>query len=128
MRVGTRLKSKGRDASLWHYIPTLRAAIVRVFHLDYSEIAYAKLLKYKALREILLKDPLASNVNKCILVSREAAMYCFSGKHPGSILGHYAISQAHGVKEPSDIVETLRQKPTSKTLSIELFQDLIKKM
>ena len=76
---------EGRDASLWHYIPALRADIVRVFHLDYSEIAYAELLKCKAPSAVLSKDPLASNVNKCILVSRKAAMDCFAGKHPGSV-------------------------------------------
>lgn len=113
---------------MWHYILALRADIVRVFHLEYSEIAYAELLKCKALSAVLSEDSLASNLNKCIMVSREAAKYCFAGKHPGSVLGHCAISQAHGVQDPSDILETLGEKPASKTLTIELFNDLIQKM
>ena len=91
---GTRPKFEGQDASLWHYLPNLRANIVQVFHMDYSETAFAKLLKCKALSIVLSKEPLASNINKCILVSRETAIYCFIGKHPGSILGHCALSQA----------------------------------
>ena len=101
---GTRPKSEGRDAALWNYIPSLRATIVRVFHLDYSEIAHPELLKCKALSAVLAADPLASNINKYIMVAREAALYCFMGKHPGSILGHCAISQAQGVNEPSEIL------------------------
>ena len=61
-------KSKGQDAYLWHYLPNLRADIVRVFHMDYSKTAFAKLLKCKALSIALSKDSLASNINKCILV------------------------------------------------------------
>lgn len=129
MRVGgTRPKSEGRDASLWHYIPALRADIVKVFHLDYSESAYAELLKCKALSAVLSEDPLASNINKCILVAREAALYCFTGKHPGSVLSHCALSQAQGINEPSDIFQSLGQKPASRSLSPELFQELIQKM
>ena len=125
---GTRPKSEGRDAALWHYIPRLRADIVRVFHLDYSEIAHAELLKCKAFSALLAEDPLSSNINKCIMVAREAALYCFTGKHPGSILGHCAISQAQGVNEPGEIIQSLGEKPASKTLSPKLFDELIKKM
>ena len=125
---GTRTKSEGRDASLWHYLPNLRADIVRVFHTDYSEIAFAELLKCKALSGVLSDEPLASNINKCILVGREAALYCFTGKHRGSILGHCALSQAQGINDPNDIVQSLGQKPASKTMSPALFQELIKKM
>ena len=129
MRVGeTRPKFEGQDASLWSYLPNLRADIVRVFHMDYSKTASAKLLKCKALSAVLSKEPLASNINKCILVGREAALYCFIGKHPGSILGHYALSQAQGINDPNDIVQSLGQKPASKTMSPALFQELIKKM
>ena len=129
MRVGgTRPKSEGRDASLWHYLPNLRANIVRVFHTDYSETTFAELLKCKALSAVLSDEPLASNINKCILVGREAALYCFTGKHRGSILGHCALSQAQGINDPNDIVQSLGQKPASKTMSPTLFQELIKKM
>ena len=84
MRVGgTRPKSEGRDASLWHYLPNLRVDIVRVFHTDYSETAFAELLKCKALSVVLSDEPLASNINKCILVGREAALYCFTNNHRG---------------------------------------------
>lgn len=125
---GTRPISEGRDASLWHYIPRLRADVVRVFHLEYSEEAHTELLKCKALSAVLSEDSLASNINKCILVCREAAMYCFAGKHPGSLLMHCALSQAQGISEPSDIVKSLGKRPASNTLSPELFQKLIKKM
>ena len=129
MRVGgTRPKFEGQDASLWHYLPNLRADIVRVFHLDYSETASTKLLKCKALSAVLSEEPLASNINKCILVAREDALYCFTGKHLGSILGHCALSQTQGINDPSDIVQSLGQKPASKTLSPALFQELIKKI
>ena len=129
MRVGgTRPKSKGRDASLWHYLPNLRADIVWVFHTDYSETASVELLKCKALSAVLSDEPLASNINKCILVGRKAALYCFTGKHRGSILGHCALSQAQGINDPNDIVQSLGQKPASKTMSPALFQELIKKM
>ena len=129
MRGRTRPKSEGRDAALWHYIPSLRADIVRVFHLDYSEIAHAEILKCKALSAVLAEDPLASNINKCIMVAREAALFCFTGgKHPGFILGHCAISQAQGVHEPGGICQSLGENPASKTLSPELFKELIKKM
>ena len=94
--------------------------------MDYSETASAELLKCKALSVVLFDEPLASNINKCILVGREAALYCFTGKHPGSILGHCALSQAQGINNPSDIVQNLGQKPTSKTMSLALFQELIK--
>ena len=129
MRVGgTRPKSEGQDASLWHYLPNLRANIVRVFHMDYSEIAFAKLLKCKALSAVLSEEPLASNINKSIFVGREATLYCFTGKHRGSILGHCALSQGQGINDSNDIVQSLGQKPASKTMSPALFQELIKKM
>ena len=93
MRVGgTRPNFEGQDASLWHYLPGLRANIVQVFHMGYSKAVFVELLKCKVLRVVLFEDPLASNINKCILVGREATIYCFTGKHPGSILGHCALS------------------------------------
>ena len=121
-------KSEGQDASMWHYIPSLRVKFVRVFHLDYSKIASSNLLKCKALSEILLENLLASNVGKLIAISRESTTYCFASKHLSSTLGHCALSQAPGVGKLFDIIQSLGLKPAFKTFYLELFQDLIKKM
>ena len=59
MRIGgIRTNFEGQYASLWHYLPNLRANIVRVFHMDYSETAFVEILKYKALSVVLSEDPL----------------------------------------------------------------------
>lgn len=125
---GTRPLSEGRDASLWHYIPALRADIVRVIHTEYSKGAQTELMKCKALSAILSDNSLASNINKCILVNREAALYCFAGKHPNSVLGHCALSQAQGINEASAITESLGKRTASASLSPERFQKLIQNM
>ena len=97
---GVRISSEGRDNSLWQYLHQLDPSIVRVFHMDYSQDAHAKLVKCKALSGLLCDYPLTLNINKCILVSREAAMWAFTTNYPHALLGRTSLSLAQGINSP----------------------------
>lgn len=78
--------------------------------MDYNEEASAELVKCKALSGILCEEPLANNANKCILVSREAALWTYAGNYPHGLLGRCALSLAKGIDSPQTIVSNLEKK------------------
>lgn len=113
---GTREPSSGRDSALWHYLPYFNSSIIRVAHLDFSNNGHAEILKSRALSGVLCEESLASNINKVILVNREAALFSFCGKKEDSILAQCGLSLGRGVDDPHRIANTLGE--SSKTLSI----------
>lgn len=116
--------SKGKDSSLWHYLPRLSPSILRVVHLDYTEEAPAEMAKCKALSGVLCEDPLTSNAYKCILVSREAAIWAFAGNHTGIVLGRCGLSLGQGVSSPKAIVNTIEQGPSTSKIFVELLKNM----
>lgn len=125
---GVREQSDGRDTSLMHYLPSLSPSIIRVIHLEYSEEAQAELLKCKALSWVLTEDGLATNANKCILISREAALYAFASNYTGHVLCHCAAFISEGVTDPSVIASSLGEKATQNDQDKEDIQNLLTKM
>ena len=114
---GTRDPSSGRDSALWRYLPYFNSSIIRVAHLDFSNNGHAEILKCRALSGVLCEESIIANVNKVILVNRQAALYCFCGKKEDSILAQCGLSLDRGVKDPKMILNTLGE--SSKTLSLE---------
>ena len=85
--------------------------MLRVVHLEYDEEAIGELAVCKALSASLCDEPLAQNLNKCILVSHEAAEYTFAGKFEGHVLSRCALSLSRGgVEEHKSIVDTIGQE------------------
>lgn len=125
---GVRVQTDGRDASLTHYLPSLSPSFIRVIHLEYSEEAQAELIKCKALSGILTEDGLANNANKCILISREAAMYTFAGNYTGHVLSHCATAMSKGVTNPSVIANSLGEKATQTDQDKEALRNLLRNL
>ena len=104
---GVRSASSGRDSSLWHYLPCFNSDVMRVVHLDYSSEAVAELAKCKALSACLCDDPLTLNANKCILVSRDAAVLTFGGHYSGNLLATCALALGSGEEDPAKIAQRI---------------------
>ena len=49
-------EEEGKDAALWHYLPSFNADIIWVVHMDFSKDAHAKIWKFRALSAILAKN------------------------------------------------------------------------
>ena len=125
---GIREQSSGRDSSLWHYLPCFNAQVLRVVHLEYDEEAIGELAVCKALSTSLCDEPLAQNANKCILVSREAAVYTFAGKFEGHVLSRCALSLSRGVEEHKSIVDTIGQEVVLDDARKEAIRALLRNM
>lgn len=115
---GVRIGGDGRDSALWHYLPSFSPSVLRVFHTEYTEEAHAELAKCKALSGILAEHSIAKNANKCILVSREAAMWAYARNHTGILLGHCGLSLAQRVDSTQAIVSSIEQGPRTPKLFV----------
>lgn len=104
---GTRAPSTGRDSSMWHYLRHFNSEVVRIVHMEYSDEAAAELLKCKVLSASLCEDPITLNANKCILISRQAAIYTFGGKYQGHLLSRCAVALAAGAEDPAAILPSI---------------------
>lgn len=80
------------------------------------------------LSNILCADPLTSNVNKIILVSREATLYSFSGSYFGHLLTHCVASLPQGVVCAEAIAGTIGQKVIQSDTHAEIVKEILKKM
>lgn len=96
-RGGVRGQATGRDSSLWHYLRCFNSQVLRVAHLDYDAEAFAEISICKALSASLCDEPLNPSANKCILVSRDAAVYTFCGKFEGQVLSKCVVALSRGV-------------------------------
>ena len=92
--------------------------------MDYSQDAHAKLVKCKALSGLLCDNPLTLNINKCILVSREAAMWSFTANYPHALLGRTALSLAQGINSPQTITDNLLSSVQGPTAMSDLLKHM----
>ena len=125
---GSRKEGEGKDAALWHYLPSFNANIIWVVHMDFLEDAHAKFWKCRELSAVLWRKSLAQNSHKCILVNREAAIYSFGDKKVGSILGFCGLSLGKGISDAKAIALHIGDKLSVLSLTQEKFSDRIQHM
>lgn len=123
---GARGQTLGRDSSLWHYLRCFNSQVLRVVHVDYCAEAVAELSVCKALSASLCDEPLNPSANKCILVSREAALYTFAGRFEGQVLSKCAVALGRGVTDPKMILPTIGQEHVLNDARKEAMRDLLK--
>ena len=125
---GSWKEGEGKDAALWHYLPSFNANMIWVVHMHFSAEAHAEMWKCRALSAVLAEEPMAHNNHKCILVNREAAIYSFGDKEAGSILGFCGLSLGQNISDAKDIALRIGDKPSELALTQEKFLDQIQHM
>lgn len=96
--------------------------------MEYSDEARAELAKCKALSITLCDSPLTSNANKCILVSREAALYSFAASYTEHVLTRAAASLFKGESNPSAVASTLGNRGTPSIEHSRIVKELLDTM